>query len=195
MTIPRRDGGDTPFSAWIRSQPELDSRLGYDLEDFDRLHSRLYTLHQFLHGELMLIEEKQYNAEQSFAQIDTMSVLSQALRQGFSDPALILKRRISTRPTKITYFGYHLIQFEKSGPKDGYIRIGGIRVTEQELLRFLQFDRQFMQERLRFNPQTITLSELAAYRPSQRVKRRNHSIVPTLFNPTPIQQQKIWGEA
>lgn len=196
MTIERRDNGDTPFGNWIRTRRELDSRDGYDLEDYDRIHSRLYTWHQFIHGELMLIEEKEYNRCQSFAQFDTMSVLSQALRQGFSDPSLRLKRKNPIRPTKIIYFGYHLIQFEKTCPKDGGILIGGIRVTEQELLCFLQFDRRFMEERLHFKPQMIPISEQYCASVTHKRRSRKDDIRlyngATLYDQTPMQQQDLW---
>lgn len=198
MTIERRDGGDSPFSAWIRAHDkELDSRLGYDLEDYDRIHSRLYTWHQFIHGELMLIEEKTYNRNPPFAQFDTMSVLSQALRQGFNDPSLRLKRRNPIRPTKIIYFGYHLIQFEKTSPTDGAIYIDGVQVTEQELLRFLQFDRCFMEERLHFTPQMVPISEqYCPLIPSKRYSRKDDIRLydgVTLFDQTPMTQKDLWG--
>ena len=200
MTTKRRDGGDTPFSAWIRDQPGLDAkRDGYDLEDCDRLHAR-YFWHQYMQAYLMFLEEKQYNREPSFAQRDTLSVINQALWHSFRDSTFKVRRLNVSRPTEYTYFGYHLIQFEKTSPADGGIRIDHIRVTEQEVLRFLQFDRRFMEERLHFTPQTISISEQLAScpqaKPKRRGRKRDYSVIPTLFNPAPIEQQVLdWGMA
>lgn len=196
-TTKRRDNGDTPFGDWIRCHPALTSRSGYDLEDWDRVHTRQYFWHQYMHAELMLIEEKQFNREMTDPQKDTLGVISQALRKSFSDPGFRVKRLYSGRPTQYTYFGYHLIQFERTSPKDGGIRIDRIPVTEQELLCFLQFDRRFMEERLRFTPQMVPVSEHPVYllpKPKQRPRKSDHSDVPTLFNTTPVQQQSIEWE-
>lgn len=199
MTVRRRDDGDTPLGDWIRSQPELDSRLGYDLEDWDRIYTRQYFWHQFMHGHIMLVEEKQYDREMTFAQVDTLGIIHQAIQHSFRNPSFRIKRKNPTRPTKIAYYGYNLIQFERTSPTDGIIRVNKIKITEQELLRFFQFDKDFMKERLNITPQTISTDEQTLYHLLPKTKHTTHKNhydnVPTLFNPTPTQQQSLWTEA
>lgn len=135
-TKKRRDDCDTPFGAWLRHHPALRSCYGYDAENQD------YWWHDYRAGYLMLLEEKRFNAPQSFAQRDTFSVVDQLLRFACSHPDCNVKREIENRPTKIRYFGSHLIQFERNSPEDGGIRIDGIPISAKAFLRFLQFDER-----------------------------------------------------
>lgn len=136
MTKPRNDTEvqkDSPFGAWVRNHPELDSGYGYDFEDMDCIW------HQYVEGKMMLIEMKQFMAPLSYAQRDTHSIIHQALQFAFSHPDCDFSRENRKRPTKIQYFGYHVVKFERSGPDDGRIYIDGIEVSKEEFLRFLQF--------------------------------------------------------
>ncbi len=128
MTRERVIEGDTPFGEWLRSHPALDSRRGYDIQNLD------YAYHHFLRGNLMLLEEKQNRGTSSYAQQDTHGIINQALAFAFNHPAFTLKRLSAKRPARITYHGYHLIQFERTSPRDGRIWIDGIEVTEEQLV-------------------------------------------------------------
>ncbi len=140
-TTTRRDGNDTALGAWIRSQPELDSRrYGYDLEDIDRIQSRQYFWHNYFYGYLALIEEKSFMRKRTFAQEDTQSVVDQMLRFASSHPACKIKRLNPNRPVKIRYCGYYFIQFEHNGPEDGRIYLNHQLITPEDLLRFLKFE-------------------------------------------------------
>jgi|SRR5579859_503912 len=190
-TTPRRDGGDTPGGDWIRRQPELSSNRGYDLEDIDYVHTRMYYWHQYLHGELMIIEEKQFNRDATKAQKDTFGIVNQALTNSFADPKFRVKRKFPGRTNTYTYFGYHLVQYEKTSPLDGEIRIDYTVVTPQEYLLFLQFDRAFLAERLHFDPLTVPIHEQFHLDRLKRKSRKSvYPVVPTLFDPT--HQQSLW---
>lgn len=192
-TTPRRDNGDTPFGAWIRSQPSLDSKSGYDVEDIDRVHEKLYCLNQYILGYLMLIEEKQYNKAPTAAQLDTIGILSQGLKKGFSDPDFKVKRRFAGRTEKYTYFGYFLIQFEKKSPTDGSIRINHKSATEQELLRLLQFDKETVSHFGSIKPLEVPLEQYIPPKPKRHSHKNAYAGIPTLFNNYPLQQQALWS--
>lgn len=191
MTERRRDGGDTPFGAWIRSKSKLNSRHGYDVEDIDRIHTRQYIYHQYLRGQIMLLEEKQHNRSLTQPQRDTMSVLNQALKHGFSDPNFRCRRLFEGRPDKYTYFGYHHIRFENTSPTDGRIFIDDhFLVTEEELLCFMQFDERFITERLKCPPLMVDVMP----QPKRKsLKKKDCLGIPTLFDSNPMQQYGLWG--
>lgn len=131
MTTTRRDNEDTPFGAWLRSQPILDSGYGYDAQNAD------YFWHNYKTGQLMFIEEKRHKAVRSFSQKDTHGIVNRGLERGFrSGPGEIKNKRGET----IEYCGYHVIQFENTSPDDGNIYIDGGLVTVDQLLLFLQFE-------------------------------------------------------
>ena len=130
----RGDNGDTPFGEWMRLHPELDSRIyGLDNENID------YTSFLYMLGYLLLLEEKiGFDKFPSFAQCDTHSVIDQMCQFAATHPDFRAKRLMQGRTEKITYRGYHLIQFEKTNPEDGKIRLNGMPITKEQLLLFLQ---------------------------------------------------------
>jgi hypothetical protein len=118
----------------MRHQPEIDSkRYRLDCEDMD------YVWFDYQHGNLMLLEEKQYDASPTSAQLGTFGVIDQALRHAFTDPSFRVVRQFANRPQQISYYGYHLIQFEHTSPDDGVVRIDGRAVSRRQLIRFLRF--------------------------------------------------------
>jgi hypothetical protein len=130
----RGDSGDTPFGEWLRFHPELDSRVyGLDIENID------YTLFLYARGYLRLLEEKmKYTNFSSLPQRDTHSVLDQICQFACSHPDFTAKRVIAGRIEKITYGGYHLVQFEKTNPDDGGVHLNGMPVTREQFLLFIQ---------------------------------------------------------
>lgn len=109
---------ETRFSEWLRCNPRLDSKaLGLSIHDLDWIIHQYRTAEdkngpRMLHN-FMLLEEKRFGAECSFAQKDTFSVLDQCL-----------KRRATVFDSygnKITvrYYGFHTLQFSGAGPEDG----------------------------------------------------------------------------
>lgn len=131
----RRDGKGTPFTNWIRCQPGLESALsvGYVGSDVDLIWYN-YRL-----AMLMLIEEKCFMAEVNPSQEAVQSLLHQALSFALSHDDLTFHSLRKPIPPKVTYCGYHLIQFEKTGPEDGAIFIDGTQVRKPQVISFLQF--------------------------------------------------------
>lgn len=132
----RRDGKGTPFTNWIRCQPGLESSMnvGYVGSDVDLIWYN-YRL-----AMLMLIEEKRFMAEVNPSQEAVQSLLHQALSFALSHDDLTFHSLRKPIPPKVTYCGYHLIQFEKTGPEDGAISIDGTAVTKHQLVSFLRFE-------------------------------------------------------
>jgi len=104
----------TPFSGWLRAQKDLDSGLGYVTSNIDFLWRNYKT------GHWMLVEEKRFMAECDRSQYETLCILDKACLHDKN------------------YRGMHLIQFERTSPKDGKIYIDGKEVDESSLVRFLQ---------------------------------------------------------
>lgn len=127
--------GSTPFTNWIREQKGLESgvKVGYVGTDVD------LVWYNYRIAMIMLLEEKQHMGVVSESQEATEHVLHQALSFAFNHPDFILRSLRKPVPSRITYCGYHLIQFENTGPNDGAVHIDNAQVTKDELVRFLQF--------------------------------------------------------
>ncbi len=130
----RGDKGDTPFGKWLRFHLELDSRTyGLDIQNID------YTPFLYKIGGLLILEEKcKYITFPDFNQRDTHSVIDQMCRFASTHPDFRAKRLIQGRPEKITYRGYHLVQFENTSPDNGGIRLNGMPITKDTLILFLR---------------------------------------------------------
>lgn len=216
MVTRRRDatpdnplGGDTPNGNWINKHPKL--QYGYDLNDIDRLvgiddSSKYWFWHQYKLGNLLLLEEKRHKKFPSLAQVDTFGIVNQLLLNGASHPVIRWSNR---RPSEITIFGYFVVRFECTCATDGHIMLGRftpgnrlekpadyIPIKREEYLRFLQFDIKFFEEKFHFHPERVTIDEQSLYVPQsktkRRLRRRDLSTIPTLFNPDPTQQQALW---
>lgn len=132
MTTPRRDGKpQSPFFAWIRELPELDS-VEYHLSIVDNdcwIHQfaprreRGPTVKQVVEN-LQLIEVKAFDAVMPFAQSDTLSVVDDLLRikTGTRDGrrlARSIKDRRSGRPggrRHVRWYGLHCLQMSADRP-------------------------------------------------------------------------------
>jgi len=107
----------SPFSEWLRQQPEIDSRLGFVTTDIDYLWRNYQT------GTFMLIEEKCRMGEMNYSQRTSLEFLDSVC---------------SYHPL---YKGFHLIQFENESPEDGDIYLDGKKITKEELISFLRFEQ------------------------------------------------------
>jgi len=114
MTRKRNDSHSTKFGLWLREQPEIDSSLGYVATNIDCVWQNYKT------GEWMLIEEKRYMAEPSYAQRQVFRVVNKAIRDS-------------------KYKGFHLIQFENTTPDDGRTSLDRKEISKEQLISFLQF--------------------------------------------------------
>lgn len=120
MTRPRYDNHSTEFGLWLREQKSIDSRLGYVATNIDFVW-RNYKTYQW-----MLIEEKRFFAEMKYAQSQMFQLLHTA---ACSNPQ---------------YRGFYFIQFERTNPDDGAIRVNGHDFTKEQLIRLLQFDEEIL---------------------------------------------------
>lgn len=123
----------TEFSEWIRDNgpSSLDSRDAVDIEDID------FVLFSYLTGEIMTLEVKERGALPRMAQKDTQNVLRQLLQ--LSSPATVQTIR---GVRKINYRGHHLIQLQNTTPDNGWVKLDGRKVSRNELLLFINFDRE-----------------------------------------------------
>ena len=141
----RNTPGELPLNKWIREHPDLDSRrIGLDVQDID------FILHFYVKAWLMSLEIKHgfYYTDRSghirhnvpdFAQDDTQSVVSQLFHIGSTDPTRELQRKIPNRPTRVTFYGHHVVQLERTTPDNGSLRIDGITYTPEQFVEFLTF--------------------------------------------------------
>jgi hypothetical protein len=114
MTTQVRYESKTPFSLWLRNQPEIDSKLGYNTTDADYIWSDGLFY--------MLIEEKRYMKPITYKQKQLYLLLHNNCKND------------------IIYKGTHLIQFEKTNPDDGDIYIDYIKVNRDDLIKWLRFE-------------------------------------------------------
>lgn len=115
MTRQRNDSHSTEFGLWLREQPELASSLGYAGTNVDFLWC------DYKRDKWMLIEEKRYMASITYSQEQLVNRLIAGCR---NDP---------------TFYGFHLLQFEKTSPLDGAMYWDGKRITIEELIKILKF--------------------------------------------------------
>lgn len=145
MTRERRHGADhSPFGEWMRTNPALDSRTnGLTVVDID------WCVHQYAtHGSravqnFMFIEEKRYAEIVRPHQMDTIKTINR-----FFVPSgrAALSRRVESHMARgavlVRFWGFHLLEFEKSGPEDSkWIRWNRAEVLPTMLEELLTFRR------------------------------------------------------
>jgi len=115
MTVQRRDSHSTEFGLWIREQSEIDSAKGFVATNID------YVWRNYKTGEWMMIEEKRYNNQPKFPQTELFSLVDKCAK---IDPK---------------YSGFHFLVFENTSPDDGKTFLDGKEISNEELIKFLQF--------------------------------------------------------
>lgn len=116
MTKPRYDKHSTEFGLWLREQEEINSRHGFVASNLD------YIWQNYKTKQWMLIEEKRYMANLTWSQMQMFKFLVKKIKY---DPK---------------FYGFFLIQFERSSPDDGNIYINHKPVTKKMLIKFLRFE-------------------------------------------------------
>jgi hypothetical protein len=86
----------------------------------------------------MLLEHKERMAVVGPSQEATLAVLDQGLSHGLLNCKLVSKRL--PIPERVHYCGLHTIRCEHTSPLDGSVYIDDIKVTQAQLLQFLQFE-------------------------------------------------------
>ena len=122
------------FSGWLKNYgPQADEDLdGVDIQDID------YVVFAYLAGDLMTVEAKERNGYIRKPQRDTQNIIRQLLMLGATNSTVETIR--GTRPIK--YHGHHLIQFQKTTPDNGWVKLDGKIVTRDQLVKFLNFGRE-----------------------------------------------------
>lgn len=155
MTTAARDGKDTPFGRWIRNHHGLDSvRECLSVQNSDlwvhrysKRKERNRVLISQVIDHLMDVEVKCFDADQPFAQRDTLSVVDDLLRLCSTKRSArvgikIRDRRMPGRIRTVRWLGYHVLQLSGDAP-DNSERIlwDGKDITEEQLVEILRFDR------------------------------------------------------
>lgn len=116
MTRQRNDNHSTEFGLWLRKQEQIDSKDGYVASNLD------YIWRNYKTNEWMLIEEKRYNGNITYAQGQIFKTLLSAIKSDM-------------------FYGLFVIVFEKTSPDDGAIFINKKLATKDDLILLLQFDK------------------------------------------------------
>jgi len=115
MTVKRYDKHSTEFGLWLREQEEIDSGKGYLATNVDFMWKNWKT------KQWMLIEEKRYNSDCKQWQVRMFNLLNKCAQ------------------CSQHFYGFHLLQFEKTSPEDGLMYLNKREITKKDLLDFLQF--------------------------------------------------------
>ena len=105
----------TQFSAWLRKQSAIDSRLGYIATDIDYIWEN-YNTNLFI-----LLEEKRKMHKMTWSQEQQFKKMDYRLRHSKY------------------YQGFYLIQFENTNPDDGKIFWNNKEISKTELIQNLKF--------------------------------------------------------
>lgn len=110
----------TDYGLWTRSQPEIDSNIGFRSTNLD------YIWFVDPNGNFMMIEEKSHS---KFG--------DKTLRKFQHD---IFKRVDTLLKASDKYRGCHVLQFSNTTPDNGSMLIDGQLVSRATLLKFLKFE-------------------------------------------------------
>jgi len=116
----------TPFGIWIRQNCKQIELIVTNLD---------YVSFEYKLRRLMLLEEKQYYGTLHLGQQSVFTILDQML----TDHAATYD---------IDYWGFYLLQFRGAGNAPGPdMRLNGYTVTEEALIRHLNFEEQMVPPR------------------------------------------------
>ncbi len=117
-----------PFNKWIREQPEIDSHR----ECFSATNIDFMWEGPNNPGYWLLLETKQYGSTVEKWQLIAFSRIHKAI----TDPL---------------YRGFHILQFEKTSPKDGAMFLDGRFMIRKDLIEFLRFEKSRSDYETTFN--------------------------------------------
>lgn len=124
MTTLRRDGNPSPFEAWTRSEPRLDSiSARLSITDCD------YWIHQYrahrdrvnwrIIDSIMLVELKTFSAELPYSQRDTLRLVAEVCRRScLTNGGRVRTHRITTmnEVRLVRFYGVFLLQLSSDRP-------------------------------------------------------------------------------
>ena len=150
---------ESGFARWMRNERELDSiRSGIVTQDLDLIvHvyksyiDRKYTREVQC---LMFVEVKTYSAKPSPAQIDTLSIMSQVLRNRRNNnhskkkglhaenhnPYAKVLSKITNRKIDLRMFGGHLLQMSNDNPVESVLKWDYKEIDLKILIGLLKFE-------------------------------------------------------
>jgi len=111
----------TEFSKWLRNNGGYGKPLSSSYDSGFVTTNVDYMWKNYRTGNFLLLEEKRERCLPTYAQWEMYKTLDSVLRN--SDK----------------YYGFHLLVFERSSPKDGRMYLDGNEFTELLLIKFLQF--------------------------------------------------------
>lgn len=148
---------ESPFERWVRAHPLLQTGEGIVRFDLDILLHRYKGLSD-LKGDrtiqaMMFVEVKTYMAVPSDAQVDTLSVLNQLLRnrkpnihsaprrQSAAAPVKVFSKKIR-RDVRVALFGGHLLQLDGLCPASSSAMLWDYTpITQDQLIELFRFER------------------------------------------------------
>ena len=116
MTRKRNDDKSMEFGLWLRSQEQIDSKLGYVATNVD------YLWRSYKTDKWMLIEEKRFGRSVPLWQSQCFKILDLACSRNRD------------------YLGFHMLIFENTNPDDGKMWWDGKEIDKDELLEILAMD-------------------------------------------------------
>lgn len=151
---------ENAFNQWVRRHPQLDSRdVGIARFDCDVLIHRYKVARDGMGDRtiqcLMFIEVKTHGADASDAQLDTLGLLSQVLRnrrrnrhrekigRHLADhtPPAVAHSRLLGRKVALRVFGGHLLQLSGNDPTDSeWMKWDWRDINAEQLVRLLLFE-------------------------------------------------------
>lgn len=143
---------ETMFGRWIRNNRELDSAKGYCVADQDYWIHRFKTFENREFQLLMLVEIKTMSAELTPAQIDTLYMVNQLMRNRRETPTKSLQHQTGSgvtsvfstmrgRHVSLRAYGMHVLRFSGLGPEDSEeIVWDRTPITKDVLTSILRFD-------------------------------------------------------
>lgn len=148
---------ETDFERWMRHNPELKSESGIVRFDLDILLHR-YKFSEDRKGTrdvqcMMFVEVKTFMATPSPAQIDTLSILNQVLRNRRPNIHSTPRRQVigqltkaysklNRRDVRLWLFGGHLLQIDGSSPDNSSRMLwDNLDINKSHLLELLRFER------------------------------------------------------
>lgn len=150
---------ETAFGRWLRGHPALRSEDGLNIYDEDCSVERR-IVHRYKDGLdrdaqcFMSVEVKEYGAMPTPAQRSTLQLLSDYVKNTFSN----MHSSRGAAPSRdgkcqkvwdkefgryvwVRHYGIHLLQFSRTCPEDSeWIKWDGVEITGDQLVQLLRFD-------------------------------------------------------
>jgi len=142
----------TAFGRWIHDHPDLDSIYeGFVTQDLDIFVHKYKNNYEREVECIMLIEVKTFGKKPDICQRDTLSIIGQFLRNRkptnykrmrmqLSATEMKAYSRLKNKYVKVRGFGYHLLQFEKDNPENGWIKWDNKLINKKMLIKILRFE-------------------------------------------------------